>query len=296
MGRQMRAESGKGTTVRVIRAIVERFSEHDLLSYASTVAFQVLYALVPLTLAGLALLGFLGLEEAWTDSLGPDLEERLDEDLFSVVDTTVRSILTERQSAWLTFGLAFAIWQVASAIRATSGPLNLIYHDGEDRPMGKRLLVTLGAALAVTPLLVLAIVSIAFGSRLAGLLDLGPFASVAALVARWALTAAALLLVVWLVLRYAPSRRRPFRWNALGAALVVGGWLVASVGFGLYVEHFASYESLYGGLASIVVLLTYLYLLAVVFFIGVQVDDVLRDQSQGDLEAKLPRPLRSRKH
>jgi membrane protein len=289
----MRSDSRRGKTVRAGRAVAERFSEHDLLSYASTIAFQVLYALVPLALAGLALLGFLGLEEAWTESLAPDVEEQVDDELFAVIDDTVQSILEERRSAWLTFGLAFAIWQVSSAIRATSAPLNLIYHEGDDRPMGRRLLVTLGAALAVTPLLVLAIVSIAFGSRFAGLLDLGPFAQVAAFVARWALTAAALLAVVWLVLRYAPSKRRPLKWNSIGAALVVGGWLIASAGFGLYLEYFASYESLYGGLASIVVLLTYLYLLAVVFFVGVQVDDVLRDMSTGDLEVELPGPLRS---
>jgi membrane protein len=280
----MATQTRNATTVRVVRAIARRFAEHDLLSYASTVAFQVLYALVPLALAGLALLGYLGLEEAWTDSLAPDIRDRLDDDVFSVVDSTVRSILTERRSAWLTFGLAFAIWQVASAIRAASGPLNRIYNDGEDRPMHKRLLTTLAAALVVTPLLVLAILSIAFGPRLASLLDLGPFASVAALVARWALTAGVLLLVVWIVLRYAPARRRPFRWNASGTLLVVGGWIVASIVFGLYVEHVANYESLYGGLASIIVLLSYLYLLAVVFFAGVQTDSVLRDRAEGDLE------------
>jgi membrane protein len=285
--------SRTGRTVRIARAIAQRFAKYDLLSYASTVAFQVLYALVPLVLAGLALLGFLGLEEAWTDSLADDVEEQLDEELFAVVDDTVRSILGERRSAWLTFGMAFAIWQVSSAIRATSSPLNLIYHEGEGRPMSRRLLVTLAVGAVVTPLLVLAVLSIALGGRLGGLLDLGPFAQVAAFVARWALTAGALLVVVWLVLRYAPSQRRPWKWNSIGAFLVVGGWLLASGGFWLYLEFVASYESLYGGLASVVVLLTYLYLLAVVFFVGVQIDDVIRDEAEGKLDVELPGLLQS---
>jgi uncharacterized BrkB/YihY/UPF0761 family membrane protein len=45
---------------RFVKLWVDLFSRHLLLDHASAIAFQVLKALVPLTLLGIALLGVLG--------------------------------------------------------------------------------------------------------------------------------------------------------------------------------------------------------------------------------------------
>jgi uncharacterized BrkB/YihY/UPF0761 family membrane protein len=45
---------------RFVKLRVDLFSRHLLLDHASAIAFQVLKALVPLTLLGIALLGVLG--------------------------------------------------------------------------------------------------------------------------------------------------------------------------------------------------------------------------------------------
>jgi membrane protein len=282
--------------VRLVRATVERFVEQDLLSYASAVAFRVLYALVPLALAVLAFLGFFGLGEVWTESIAPDVEDQIDANLFAVVDDTVRSILDERRTVWLTFGVAFAVWQVSSAVRAVSGPLNVLRGDEEQRSTLRRVSVSILAALAITPLLVLAMLSITIGHRATAPLDLGPVGSVATFVLRWGITVVAMLIVVGVVLRFAPCRPEPRRWRSLGPLLVVGSWLVSSLAFALYLREIADYESVYGGLASIIVLLSYLYLLAILFFLGVQADDVLHEHADGGVDAEIPVRLRHREH
>ena len=55
----------------------------------------------------------------------------------------------------------------------------------------------------------------------------------------------------------------------------MAGWLVMSAGFGLYLRDIADYNSIFGGLASVVVLIAYLYAGAVVFLGGVQVDALI---------------------
>ncbi len=288
----MRRESKRGQLVRLVRATVERFVEQDLLSYASAVAFRVLYALVPLALAVLAVLGFLGLGEVWTESIAPDVEDQIDRELFSVIDDTVRSILDERQTLWLTFGMTFAIWQVSSAVRAVSGPLNVMRDDEEERSTVRRVVDSILAALAITPLLVLAMLSITIGHRATDPLDLGPAAATATFVLRWGVTVAAMLVVVGLVLRYAPCHPQRRRWRSLGPLLVVGSWLTASLAFAFYLREIADYASVYGGLASIIILLSYLYLLAILFFLGVQADDVLHEHAAGGVDAEVPQRLR----
>lgn len=269
-----RARSAK----EVVTALTRCFAERDLLTFASAIAFQVLYALVPLLLATIALLGFLGLEEAWTEELAPQAEKEMSEAAFTVIDQTVRDVLGERRGLWLTFGLLLATWQVSSAIRAAVGPLNTIYDVGEDRSLISRLLASLALAVVLMPLLMFGFGAIALGGSLIGSLDLGGVGVVAVSILRWIIAVPVLLAAIWLTIRLAPAHRPPLRYVSLGAIVIVGGWIVATTGFALYASEVASYETVFGGLAVVIVLLTYLYLLALVFIAGAQIDQLLRDR------------------
>jgi membrane protein len=104
------------------------------------------------------------------------------------------------------------------------------------------------------------------GGALAGLL----FA------ARWGLAGALLLLAVAVLLHWGPERNQPLHWVTRGAVLIMAGWLAMSLGFGFYLRYVADYNSVFGGLATVVVLIAYLYMSAVVFLGGVQVDALAR--------------------
>ena len=67
----------------------------------------------------------------------------------------------------------------------------------------------------------------------------------------------------------------PRRWLGLvspGALVAAGGWLVASSLFAVYTANFASYGKTYGALASIVVILLWLWLSSLVVLVGAEVD------------------------
>jgi uncharacterized BrkB/YihY/UPF0761 family membrane protein len=56
---------------------------------------------------------------------------------------------------------------------------------------------------------------------------------------------------------------------------------VMSLGFGIYLSEVASYDSIFANLASVFVLITYLYLSTMIFYAGVQLDAVVRRQVGG---------------
>jgi len=95
-------------------------------------------------------------------------------------------------------------------------------------------------------------------------------------VVRWSIAGVLLLLGVALVLRFAPEPEQPAKWVTRGTLLIVSGWVVMSIGFGVYLRDIASYGSIFGSLATVVVLGAYLYLSAIVFLGGVQVDALAR--------------------
>src|SRR3954471_18952420 len=78
----------------VLRVWADLFAEHDLLTYATAIAFRLLIALVPLTLLSLAVLGALGEPHVWDDTLGPAIEGKVTAPVFAGIDSTVQHIFT----------------------------------------------------------------------------------------------------------------------------------------------------------------------------------------------------------
>src|SRR6266480_939644 len=89
---------------------VEVFSEHNLLTWASAIAFQALIALVPLTLLLLGVLGALDESSVWKKQISPGLKTRLPKPTFGAVNDAVEKILTHASFGLLAFAAVLTIW------------------------------------------------------------------------------------------------------------------------------------------------------------------------------------------
>ena len=259
---------------RQVRRFVEAFVEHDLLTYASAISFQVVSSLVPLLLFAFGLLGFLELDAVWRDELAGDVRGAVSEPAFALLNDVVEKALNGQQVFWVTAGFLIALWELSGAVRSVMGALNTIYRDETERSWGRRMLVSTLLALAIGACVLLAIAVVVLGPLVHG--DVSPGIAVLLFLARWAVAAGLLLLAVALTLHFAPERHQPLPWVSRGTLLISFGWVLMSAGFGFYLREIASYNTIFGGLATVVVLIAYLYGAALVFLGGVQVDALAR--------------------
>jgi membrane protein len=90
------------------------------------------------------------------------------------------------------------------------------------------------------------------------------------------------------VLYYAtPNVKQPkFKWISIGAGVAILTWMIASLGFGLYVANFGSYNKTYGALAGVIVFLLWLWLTNLALLFGAELDAELERGRQ--LQAGLP--------
>jgi membrane protein len=270
-----RAMSLRGAT----RAVVAGFKENDLLTYASAISFQVFFALVPLALLALGLLGTFGLSEWWSTDAAHTVRENVSGPVYHVVNDTVRKILAHRQLFWVTLGAAIAVWEVSGAMRATMQVLNSVYGVEEKRSFWRKLWESIVLSTAVTFMLLLAAAVVKVGPGAArSLVGHGALVSVLSFLASWGAAVALLFLVVTIVVRYAPATRRPVRWVTFGGVLVIAGWIAMSLLYGFYITSLANYASVFGSLAVLMVTLSYIYLSAIVFLSGAQLDSLIRHQ------------------
>jgi membrane protein len=253
------------------RLVARSARAHNLLTYASAISFRSLVALVPLMLLGLALLPVLGLEDVWYDTLAPAIEGRVTLPIFGAVDYTVRRIFESGTAGLVAFASALVVWDMVWAVGAVMSALNRI-HDVEERRSFRRVLtVRVALAVAVTlclvgAVLVLAVAPIVSGGVLDVLLGMG----------RWVVAVTLLGLAVGLLMRYAPAERPDVAWASAGSVFVIASWIVASLGFKVYVTSVANFETAAGSLTVFLVLTSYVLTSAAIFLLGAELDELLR--------------------
>ena len=254
---------------RLLRAEV---SAHHLWTYASAVAFRALVALVPLVLLGLGILSALGLEDVWSSELGPTIRAHVTPPVYGGIDYSVGKIFASSAVPLIAFAAALVVWDMTWAMNATRVALNEIYDADERRSWWRRLLISLALALAVIVCTVGAALAVILGPRPGGILH------VVLGIGRWPVAVVLLGLAVALIVRYAPAKDLQTRWASAGSLLVVASWIVASVAFKWWVSSVANFKTATGSLTVFLVLTAYIFTSAAIFLIGVQLDEILRNE------------------
>lgn len=260
----------------VVRLWVDLFARHELLTYASSIAFQVLKSLVPLSLFAIALLGAVGRRDVWSKDMAPAVKSRFDPPVYHAVDFAVKKIFDHDSTGILAFAALLTIWYVSGGIRAIMSSINRIYEVDEARPFWTRWPISVGLAVCVVAgvvgalLLVEAVPSPSGGWEYV----LVPV--------RWIGAVAALVVAAGLLVRLAPVERRPKRWASAGAVLVISTWIVTTLVFRWYVGSIANFRTAVGQLTVFLVLMVYVYASSIVLIVGVELDELLREDASAD--------------
>ena len=251
----------------------ERFARHELLTYASAIAFQVLKSLVPLTLLGLALLGAVGRRDVWTNHIAPALKSRLDPAVFHAIDHAVQKIFASSSVGLIILSSLLTVWFVSGGVRAVMGAINRIYEANDERPLWVRWPLSFGLAFCLVAGIVGAALLVEAVPKQSGSLEILLF------LVRWIGALAALVAVTGVLVRLAPARHRPKRWASAGAVLVIATWLVTSFAFRWYVSTFANFKTAVGQLTVFIVLMAYAYASSIVLLVGIEIDELLREDA-----------------
>ncbi len=263
----------RARTRELVRLWVDAFAEHNLLTYASAVAFQTLIGAAALGFLFLVVLGPLGATNLWTRHMAPAVAERLAPLHDAAVGYSVTQILSAHHPSLIAIGAAIALWEVSGAMRAAMGALNRVYGARERRSLVRRFAVSFALAACVSVLVMLAVAFALAGGLLWSALGIPDPAGVAL---SWICTLALLWLVIALVVLVGPAKRQPWRWVSVGSGLAIVAWVVISLAFRVYVADIAPLRSPEGALVSVLALTGYLYASAIAFLVGVEVDHMLR--------------------
>jgi membrane protein len=266
----------------LVRQIAAAMDRHGVLTDATAIAFRMLFALAFLTLTGLAFAGAVHLDGIWRHQIGPNVSRMVSPNFYRELDYSVDQVLTTRRWWWLTIGLVLTLWQVSSGVRALMTALDSIYEVKDRRPFWERMAISIGLAALMT--LALFVIAAALLLSASGS-STPPLIRVADTILRFVLSAIVLLFLIAALLRFTTPARLRVTWVTLGSSMTIVIWLAASWLFSWYIGNFAyrGYQQAFGVLSLLIVVMTYLYVAALAFLIGAELDAlfVTEESKQG---------------
>jgi membrane protein len=266
------------TIYKVIYDAVFHFVEDDGFAMASHVALSTLLAVFPFLIFGTALASFLGASQfsstavhlifdTWPEAIAKPLADQ------------VVQVLTIPRGGLLTISVLAAAYFASNGVEALRISLNRAYRVPETRPWYFNRLASLGYVLiAVLIFAILSILLVAVPLALNYTRQWLPkLADIFDIVFSWRIYGTIFLLLAGLMILHlwlAAGRRRVLD-VIPGVILTLVFWSIGALLFAYYLSTFANYTATYAGLASVMIVLIFLYMLAVIFIMGAEINAAL---------------------
>jgi membrane protein len=273
---------------RVALDAFDRFNANDGWATASHVALSALMALFPFLILVTALGGFLFGSHQLADEVASMLLEIMPTEVATPIAGEIRRVLTTWRGDVLTVGVAFALFFASSGVESLRIGLNRAYGAAEPRSWWVLRLESIGyvlvgavGLLALAFLVVLA--PLIFATIVRHVPQLEPLSPMFNFL-RLAVASVVLIASLVIVHKWLPAGRRSLVVIVPGILATLLLWLIAGEVFGTYLSRFAeTYVSYYAGLASAMIALVFLYLIAGIFIYGGELNAaILRTQNEDD--------------
>lgn len=267
-------------SVRLAADAFRHFIEDDGWAIASHIALSTLMALFPFLIVVTALAGFFFGSKELADEAARILLEAWPRQVAAPIALDIAGVLTSTRGDVLTLGVLFALYFASSGVESLRIGLNRAYNMKEPRSWWvlrlESIVYVLVGAVAILAFSFLVVLAPLILSKLAHYLPaLDQFGDLITF-ARYAVTAAVLIVSLMIVHLWLPAGRRSFAEIAPGIVATLLLWLISGAIFGRYLANYAfAYVSMYAGLASAMVALVFLYVCASIFIYGGELNSVV---------------------
>jgi membrane protein len=272
---------------RVARRLVWETAMDNTTGLAAQMAYVLLFALAPGTLFLWHLLGLFGTDPTKLHRMyillrsfmppDPKVQDILDSAIASVVVTGTSGLLA---NAGILLGIYFGTVFIATVSRA----LSHMHGVQEDRHWWSKYIISFFMLFWFGIVIVFSFNAVVFGEKLAGIAEVNWQLSfpLQAWIAGLNLPLTGLALVGLALAFYllTPENYLTVRQALPGAVFFAVGWIIATKLFQFYVARYDRYNPTYLALASIIVLLTWMYLTCLLLLLGGKLNAIIRRERQ----------------
>jgi membrane protein len=272
---------------KILRRLIYETAMDTTMGLAAQMAYQFLFTLAPGLLFLWHLLSLFGTDPAKLHQMINVLKNFLPTDpkVQEIIDSLVANIVVTGSSGTLAnVGIFFGIWLGTLFISTTSHALSRTHGVVEDRNWWSKYIIAFFLVFWFGITILISFNAKVFGETLAGVAEvnfqltipLQEWVAFLSLPLTW-LALVGLALALYLL---TPENYFTIRQALPGAIFFAVGWMVVTKLFQFYVAKYDRYNPTYLALASIIVLMTWLYLTCLLLLLGGKLNAILRRERE----------------
>jgi membrane protein len=284
---------------RILRRLVYETAMDTTTGLAAQMAYQFLFTLAPGLLFLWHLLGLFGTDPAKLHQMLVILKSFLpgDPKVQEILDTVVANVVVTGSSGILSnFGILLGIWLGTLFISTISHALSRTHGVVEDRNWWTKYIISFFLLFWFGITILFCFNAVVFGETLAGVAEVN--FQLAIPLQEWVvfispfLTGLALIGLALALYLLTPENYLTIRQALPGAVFFAIGWIAVTKLFQFYVTKYDRYNPTYLALASIIVLMTWMYLTCLFLLLGGKLNAILRRERERAVrvQAEAPQP------
>jgi membrane protein len=276
--------------LQFLRELGRKSSEDKVANGAAALGFYLTLAIFPAMILTMSLIPYLPVERV-DQAIMDLLRQALPQQAAEMFTGVVSEVTGEQRGGLLSIGALATLWATSTGMYAIMQQLNVTYDVKEARSFLRARAVAIALSLLFSALMLVAFSLIVLGGVVQEWIG-ERFGFSQALLAffavlRWVIIVFSLQLAFALTYHLAPNiEHGRFRLVNRGAVTATVLLMIASVGFAIYVQNFANYGAVYGGIGAVIALMLWLYIAGLAMLVGSEVN-VLTQRRRG---APLPQP------
>ncbi|MEI6062304.1 MAG: YihY/virulence factor BrkB family protein [Bacteroidota bacterium] len=213
---------------------------------------------------------------------------------YEAVQETLFDIVKRPRGGLLSLGFIMAMYFSTNGIHSLIEAFNQTRHTLETRSWIKQRLISIVLVAILSMLVIIAIVLITLGPVALDFLIKHnmlrvSFSYYLLIAGKWIVSSAMLFFAFSFLYYLAPAAESRFRFISAGSTLSTVLTVLASVAFNYYVNSFSRYNTLYGSIGTLIIVMVWIYFNAMIVLIGFELNVSIRNAKR-----KYEKPLRIR--
>lgn len=259
---------------KYIKKIIKILSLKELSILPGYLAYSLVLAIIPIITIIVVVVGMFGISIDTVTSLISDLLPNY------ASDVIVKAISGE------SFDISVGVLNLATFVIATNGMYaivnasNNLYKIESESKIKDRFRTLLILIIMILLLLFMIIVPVLGGKIIEFISIFNIPTNVVEMIdliydaLKWPITVLLLYGAIKAIYIIAPSVKIKSEETTIGAFVTTVGWIIFTVIFGYYIKFFGRYDIIYGGLASIIILLIWFYVLSFILILGIVINTI----------------------
>src|SRR5665648_25924 len=266
----------KETTKNYLKTIRSRYREHYITAFSAQMAFFLFLSIFPFIMFIMLIASRLNFE---TTALFEIIMSNLPINTSHLIVNFINDYVINDSFSLLSISGLAAIWSASRGINALMRAFNMAYGYKETRNFVQLKFtgVFYTILIIISIIVTLALPSIGFGffQFVNTYIPISSYFINSFYIIKILLNVCVYVFFILSIQKFLPAGRLKYRDIYIGGIFSIIGWYILSKIFEYFVSTFTNYATFYGGLASIVTLMMWMYFMSMLLMIGAEINSLI---------------------